>query len=212
LTDSPTCFACPECGELASLGTLRRPDFRDNWLEIARASSSVTQDNLARCTIGYIYPVDGGIGNGSDSQRGIAWRFADSLSLKAFLGDGPTKSTPDHSLLTKIRERLPVELYAEVFQFVLKLVERHKLLSATVVGVEQIRSAPPVVATALLRSSTGKAQYPSAANTMGPAPPDRALERRTRQCPRLFPCHTFNSSIATTLLATALEFAEWAAR
>ena len=67
---------------------------------------------------------------GIDSQRGIAWRCTDSLSLKAFLGYGPTESTPDHSSLTKIRERLPVELYAEVFQFVLSLVEKHKLLVA----------------------------------------------------------------------------------
>jgi transposase len=73
---------------------------------------------------------------GIDSQRGIAWRCADSRSLQAFLGYGPTESTPDHSSLTKIRERLPVELYAEVFQFVLTLVEKHKLLVATVVGVD----------------------------------------------------------------------------
>jgi transposase len=65
---------------------------------------------------------------GIDSQRGIAWRCADSLSLKEFLGYGPTESTPDHSSLTKIQQRLPPEIYREVFQFVLRLVDEHKLL------------------------------------------------------------------------------------
>src|SRR5215218_3952925 len=44
---------------------------------------------------------------GIDSRRGIAWRCADSLSLRAFLGLPPTEASPDHSSLTKIRKRLP---------------------------------------------------------------------------------------------------------
>ena len=73
---------------------------------------------------------------GIDSQRGIAWRCADSLSLKKFLGYGPTESTPDHSSLTKIRQRLPEEVYGRMFEFVLGLVAEHKLLSAHEVGVD----------------------------------------------------------------------------
>jgi len=34
---------------------------------------------------------------GIDSERGIAWRCADSLSLKSFLGYALTETTPDHS-------------------------------------------------------------------------------------------------------------------
>lgn len=93
---------------------------------------------------------------GIDSQRGIAWRCADSLSLKAFLGYGPTESTPDHSSLTKIRERLPVELYTEVFQFVLKLVEQHKLLSATVVGVDSTTLEANAAMKSIVRKDTGE--------------------------------------------------------
>ena len=44
---------------------------------------------------------------GIQSQRGIAWRCADSLSLRKFLGIPLTDSTPDHSSMTHIRERLP---------------------------------------------------------------------------------------------------------
>src|SRR3954470_1225525 len=56
---------------------------------------------------------------GLDSQRGIAWRCADSLSLRAFLGVPLGDGTPDHSTLTKTRKRLPPEVFEEVFQFVL---------------------------------------------------------------------------------------------
>src|SRR5512137_2554030 len=56
---------------------------------------------------------------GLNSQRGIAWRCADSNSLKSFLGFGLTEATPDHSSLTNIRQRLPLEVHEEVFAFVL---------------------------------------------------------------------------------------------
>ena len=47
---------------------------------------------------------------GIDSQRGIAWRCRDSLSLRQFLGLSLTDSVPDHSSLTRIRDRLPLEV------------------------------------------------------------------------------------------------------
>ena len=56
---------------------------------------------------------------GIDSQRGIAWRCADSLSLRQFLGIPLDEGTPDHSTLTNTRKRLPPEVFEEVFQFVL---------------------------------------------------------------------------------------------
>jgi transposase len=38
---------------------------------------------------------------GIDSERGIAWRTADSMSLRSFLGYSLSESTPDHSNLGK---------------------------------------------------------------------------------------------------------------
>ena len=58
---------------------------------------------------------------GIDSQRGIAWRCADSLSLRQFLGVPLGEQAPDHSTLTNTRKRLPPEVFEEVFQFVLKM-------------------------------------------------------------------------------------------
>ena len=73
---------------------------------------------------------------GIDSQRGIAWRCSDSLSLRSFLGLKPTETTPDHSSLTVIRQRLPKELIEQVFSFVLKVAFERKLLKGKTIGVD----------------------------------------------------------------------------
>lgn len=73
---------------------------------------------------------------GIDSQRGIAWRCSDSLSLRSFLGLKPTESTPDHSSLTIIRQRLSKELIEQVFAFVLKVAFEKKLLKGKAIGVD----------------------------------------------------------------------------
>src|ERR1043165_2970365 len=65
---------------------------------------------------------------GINSQRGIAWRCSDSLSLREFLGLSPTEDSPDHSSLTRVRDRLPSEVHAAVFQKVLTLAHQKKLL------------------------------------------------------------------------------------
>src|SRR5262249_22458796 len=73
---------------------------------------------------------------GLSSQRGIAWRCADSRSAQAFLGLPPHRATPDHSSLTKIRQRLPDSVYEQVFVFVLKLAEDKGLLPGKTAGVD----------------------------------------------------------------------------
>jgi len=73
---------------------------------------------------------------GLDSQRGIAWRCADSRSLQEFLGYLPTEATPDHSSLTNNRQRLPQLVHEEVFAFVLALAEHKGLLLGKSVGVD----------------------------------------------------------------------------
>jgi transposase len=73
---------------------------------------------------------------GIDSQRGIAWRCSDSMSLRSFLGLLPTEASPDHSSLTVIRKRLPKELIEQVFSFVLKIAFEKKLVKGQTVGVD----------------------------------------------------------------------------
>ncbi len=52
---------------------------------------------------------------GIDSERGIAWRVADSMALRSFLGYALTESTPDHSSLSRTRRLMSVETHERVF-------------------------------------------------------------------------------------------------
>ena len=72
---------------------------------------------------------------GLGSQRGIAWRCSDSRSLAEFLGFAPDEATPDHSRLTNIHQRLPLEIHEQVFAFVLKIAADKKLLKGKTVAV-----------------------------------------------------------------------------
>jgi len=70
------------------------------------------------------------------TQRGIAWRCADSMSLREFLGLGMSQSVPDHSSMTVIRRRLPEAVYTEVFRWMLALLRDKGLLDGKSLGVD----------------------------------------------------------------------------
>jgi transposase len=77
-----------------------------------------------------------GFFEGIESERGLEWRFADSLSLRQFLRIPVTKRVPDHSTLSRMRKRLPLEVHQEVFALILGVVEAKGLLKGKVVGVD----------------------------------------------------------------------------
>ena len=93
---------------------------------------------------------------GIDSQRGIAWRCADSLSLRQFLGIPLGESTPDHSTLTNTRNRLPPEVFDEVFQFVLRIAVEKKLLAGKTVGVDSTTLEANAAMKSIVRRDTGE--------------------------------------------------------
>src|SRR5918912_136733 len=69
---------------------------------------------------------------GIDSERGLEWRCADSLSLREFLRLGMTEPVPDHSWLSKTRSRLPLEVHEAVFAWVLaRLAEQSGIATPT---------------------------------------------------------------------------------
>lgn len=94
---------------------------------------------------------------GLDSERGIAWRVADSLSLKAFLGFALDESTPDHSTLSRTRRLISIEAHAEVFQFMLKVLANHKLIGGQTVGVDSTTLEANAAMKSLVRRDTGEA-------------------------------------------------------
>jgi transposase len=93
---------------------------------------------------------------GIDSQRGIAWRCADSLSLREFLGIPLYEKSPDHSTLSNTRQRLPEEVFDEVFQFVLRIAAAKKLLSGKAVGVDSTMLEANAAMKSIVRRDTGE--------------------------------------------------------
>jgi transposase len=93
---------------------------------------------------------------GIDSQRGIAWRCADSLSLRQFLGVSLDEKTPDHSTLTHTRNRLPEEVFSEVFQFVLRIAAGKKLIAGKTVGVDSTTLEANAAMKSIVRRDTGE--------------------------------------------------------
>ena len=73
---------------------------------------------------------------GIDSERGLEWRCADSLSLREFLLLENRQTVPDHSWLSRTRSRLPLELHDQVFAWVLGRLAEHGLIQGERVGVD----------------------------------------------------------------------------
>src|SRR5256712_7152676 len=69
---------------------------------------------------------------GLDSERGIAWRAADSLAVRHFLGLGLDEAAPDHSTISRTRRLIDIEAHQAVFTWVQqRLVEGHLLRGQT---------------------------------------------------------------------------------
>ena len=73
---------------------------------------------------------------GLDSERGIAWRVADSLSLRAFLGYALTEKTPDHSTLSRTRRLVGIEMYKAVFQWVIGILTKEGLIKGQSIAID----------------------------------------------------------------------------
>jgi transposase len=96
-----------------------------------------------------------------DSQRGIAWRCSDSLSLRNFLFLQASEEAPDHSSLTRIRERLPRHVHEQVFAFVLEIARQKKLLEGTpgrplAVGVDSTLLEANAAMKSIVRRDSGE--------------------------------------------------------
>jgi transposase len=93
---------------------------------------------------------------GIDSQRGIAWRCADSLSLRAFLDVPLEEATPDHSTMSVTRKRLAPEVFDEVFRFVLAIAEEKRLLAGKTVGVDSTTLEANAAMKSIVRRDSGE--------------------------------------------------------
>ena len=93
---------------------------------------------------------------GIQSERGIEWRCADSLSLREFLGLELTQRVPDHSTLSRMRMRLPLEVHQQAFVLILRIVERKGLLHGRVKGVDSTFLRADASMKAIVRRDTNE--------------------------------------------------------
>jgi len=85
---------------------------------------------------------------GIDSERGIAWRVADSLSLREVLGFAVTEHTPDHSSVSRTRRLFTLETHQAVFRWFVKVLGETGLVDAQTVAID----ATTLEANAAMRS------------------------------------------------------------
>jgi transposase len=93
---------------------------------------------------------------GIDSERGIAWRCEDSLSLRSFLGYGLDEDTPDHSSLSRIRNRIDLETHQEIFTWVLTVLAKEKVLEAKALGIDATTLEANAAMRSIVRKDTGE--------------------------------------------------------
>jgi transposase len=73
---------------------------------------------------------------GLDSERGIAWRVADSLSLRKFLGYALDEATPDHSTISRTRRLYWLETHKAVFRWVIKILSGEGLIRGKTISID----------------------------------------------------------------------------
>ncbi len=83
----------------------------------------------------YFLVMLAGFFEGLGSERGIAWRVADSLCLRQFLQIGLDERTPDHVTISRARRLMGEATHREVFGWVLRQVAQAGLLKGKTIGL-----------------------------------------------------------------------------
>jgi transposase len=106
-----------------------------------RAGNSLTPGIYFRALlIGYF--------EGMGAERGIAWRLADSLALRRFVGIALDEYTPDHSTISRTRRLIDLDTHREVFAWVLGVLADRGLLKGQRIAID----ATTLEANAAMRS------------------------------------------------------------
>ena len=93
---------------------------------------------------------------GIDSERGIAWRSGDSLSIRSFCRIALDESVPDHSTISRTRRWMDVETHQAVFQWVLQVLAEKKLLKGNSIGVDATTLEANAALRSIVRRDTGE--------------------------------------------------------
>src|SRR5207302_54900 len=91
-----------------------------------------------------------------ESERGIAWRAADSLSVRAFLGLELDEAPPDHSTISRTRRLIDLETHQAVFASILERLSKAGLVNGKTVGVDATTLEANAALRSIVRRDTGE--------------------------------------------------------
>jgi transposase len=97
-----------------------------------------------------------GFFEGLDSERGIAWRLADSLTLRQFLSIGLDESTPDHVTISRTRRLIDEETHQRIFSWVLERLAQGGLIKGKTIGVDSTTLEANAAMKSIVRRDTGE--------------------------------------------------------
>ena len=145
---------------------------------------------------------------GIDSERGLEWRCSDSLSLRAFLRLGSRDRVPDHSWLSRSRTRLPHEVHAAVFDWVLVLIAEAGLIKGERIGLDASTMEADAALRNIVRRDNGEGYREMLERLAGesgvetPTAEDLACLERKRKGKKLSNTDWVSKSDPTTLSKT----------
>ena len=97
-----------------------------------------------------------GFFEGLDSERGIAWRLADSLTLRQFLSIGLDENTPDHVTISRTRRLIDGETHHRIFTWVLERLTQAGLIKGKTIGVDSTTLEANAAMKSIVRRDTGE--------------------------------------------------------
>ncbi len=97
-----------------------------------------------------------GFFEGIDSERGIAWRLADSLTLRQFLSIGLDEPTPDHVTISRTRRLIGAETHQRIFTWVLERLAQGGLLKGKTIGVDSTTLEANAAMKSIVRRDSGE--------------------------------------------------------
>src|SRR5436190_10263124 len=97
-----------------------------------------------------------GFFEGLDSERGIAWRLADSLTLRQFLSIRLDEKTPDHVTISRTRRLIDAETHHRIFSWVLEQLAQAGVIKGKTIGVDSTTLEANAAMKSIVRRDTGE--------------------------------------------------------
>src|SRR5438477_1509995 len=107
--------------------------------------------------------------DGIDAERGIAWRAADSLALRDFLGIGLEQAPPDHSTISRTRRLIALETHRAVFTWIPQCLTTAGLVKGKTIGIDATTLEANAALRSIVRRDSGES-YEELLTTLAKAP------------------------------------------